>query len=89
MSDETTTPATPAKEDHGILGNLMGKIGLRGFMYGVGGRKAFLGGGAMGVITLIAQSGMADWPKAIAIVGVGIVGAATVVAIALEDRREK
>ena len=89
MGNEPTTPEAPAKEDHGILGNLMGKLGLRGFMYGVGGRKAFLGGGAMGVITLIAQSGMADWPKALAIFGLGMVGAATVLAIALEDRKEK
>lgn len=89
MTDETTTPAVPAKEDHGILGNIMGKLGLRGFMHGLGGRKAVVGGGGIGAITLIAQSGMADWPKALAILGVGFVAAATVVAIALDDRKKK
>ena len=90
MADEPTTPAeSPAKEDHGILGNIMGKLGLRGFMYGLGGRKTFVGGGAIGAITLIAQSGMADWPKAIACLAVAIVAAATTVAIALEDRKGK
>lgn len=81
MSDET-------KKDHGILGRILDKVGLRGAMHGLGGRKAVVGGGAIGAITLIAQTEMGDWPKAIACLAVGIVAAATTISIALEDKKK-
>lgn len=88
MAEETKVLG-PAKEEHGILATILSKVGLRGLMYNLGGRKVVTGGGALGVCTLIVNSEMGDWPKAIACFGVGIIAAATVISIAMEDKKGK
>lgn len=93
MADETE-PATdsvvlPVQEKHpdaGFLGGLLGKLGIRGLLYNLGGRKILTGGGALGVITLIVNSSMGDWPKAIACLAVAVVAAATTFSIGHEDQ---
>lgn len=72
----------------GLIGTFLNKLGLRSLFHGLGGRKTVLGGGAIGVITMIVQSDMADWPKAIACGAVAIVATAVTIAIAIEDRKK-
>jgi hypothetical protein len=85
MADETANDTTkPAPS--GLLGTLFEKLGVRSLMYQLGGRKAAVGGGAIGAITLVAQSGMADWPKAIACLAIAIVAASVSLGIAVEDK---
>lgn len=78
-----------ASGSHGILSDLLAKVGLRGLMYNLGGRKVVAGGGALGVITLIVQSDMADWPKAIACIAAALVAAAISLGIGMEDKKPK
>lgn len=97
------TPATPpaplvvppapvakkeAHPDAGLLGKLLGGLGIRGLFYNLGGRKVVTGGGALGVITLIVQTGMADWPKAIACLAVSIIAVGTMFSISSEDAKK-
>lgn len=86
------TPAAPKKEKHpdaGFLGGLLEKIGLRGVMYHLGGRKTVLGGGALGIIALIINTSMSDTAKAICCASVAVVAVGTVIAHAIEDRAKK
>lgn len=86
MADEPKAPA-PATPPGGLLGTLFEKLGVRNLMYQLGGRKAAVGGGAIGAITLVAQSNMADWPKAIACAAIAIVAASVSFGIGMEDGR--
>ncbi len=104
MAEETTPPSVPPatppaapaapvvkKETHpdaGILGKLFGGLGIRGLFYNLGGRKIVAGGGALGVITLIVQTGMADWPKAVACLAVSIIAVGTMFSISAEDSKK-
>jgi hypothetical protein len=85
MADETANDIKKPVPG-GLLGTLFEKLGVRSFMYQLGGRKAAVGGGAIGAITLIAQSNMADWPKAIACLAIAIVAASVSIGIAVEDK---
>jgi hypothetical protein len=85
MADETAND-TVKPVPGGLLGTLFEKLGVRSLMYQLGGRKAAVGGGAIGAITLVAQSGMADWPKAIACLAIAIVAASVSLGIAVEDK---
>lgn len=85
MSEEAKKPdALPG----GLLGTLFEKLGVRSLMYQLGGRKAAVGGGAIGAITLVAQSGMADWPKAIACAAIAVVAATVALGIGIEDGKK-
>jgi hypothetical protein len=85
MVDDKDAPA-PAPPPAGLLGTIFEKLGVRNLMYQLGGRKAAVGGGAIGAITLVAQSGMADWPKAIACLAIAVVAASVSIGIAVEDK---
>lgn len=98
--ETSATPAVPSatppaavvkKEAHpdaGLLGKLLGGLGIRGLFYNLGGRKVVAGGGALGVITIIVQTGMADWPKAIACLAVSIIALGTMFSISSEDAKK-
>lgn len=71
----------------GLLGGILEKLGVRGLMYQLGGRKAVAGGGALAVCTMIVQSDMSDWPKAVACVAVAIISVGVMFSISSEDSR--
>lgn len=62
---------------------------IRPLLYKIGGRKVAVGGGALAVVSQIAASNMADWPKAIACLSVALIAALTSVSIGIEDGAEK
>ena len=72
----------------GLLGGVLEKIGLRGLIYQVGGRKAVAGGGALAVITLIIQTEMGDWPKAVCCAAAAIVSVGFMFANSMEDSKK-
>jgi len=85
----TPAPKKEAHPDAGFLGKILGAVGVRGLLYNLGGRKVVTGGGALGVCTLIVNSDMSDWPKAIACAAVAVIAAATMFSIGAEDKAKK
>jgi len=80
---------TPAHPDEGFLGMVLNKVGLRGLFYQLGGRKTVFGGGALGVITLIVQSDMSDWPKAICCASAAVIAVGLMFSVSSEDKGKK
>ena len=72
----------------GLLGGLLEKVGVRGVMYQLGGRKVVAGAGALTVISQIVASDMADWPKAFACLGAAAVAAVVAFSISSEDSKK-
>lgn len=88
---EEAAPKAAEKKPHigGFLGSVLEKVGLRGLMHQVGGRKMVTGGGALGVISMIIATSMGDVAKAVCCASVAIVAAAVVISIAIEDKGKK
>lgn len=72
----------------GLLGGILEKVGVRGVMYQLGGRKAVAGGAALAIISQIVASDMADWPKAVACLGAAAVAAVIAFSISSEDSKK-
>jgi hypothetical protein len=94
--------AAPGQPKTGGTGEVAGSGGVSGFaaglvkldwirplLYKLGGRKVAIGGGALAVVSQIASSTMADWPKAIACLSVALIAALTSMSIGMEDGASK
>ncbi len=73
----------------GFVAGLVKLDWIRPLLYKIGGRKVAIGGGALAVVSQIASSSMADWPKAIACLSVAVIATLTSISIGMEDGAQK
>jgi len=80
---------TDEKKESKIGGILAGAVKLdwiRPLLWKVGGRKMVMGGGGMGIISLIVGDGKdLGWPKAMACIAVAIVAVGGMFSVGMED----
>lgn len=80
---------TDEKKESKLGGLLAGAVKLdwiRPLLWKVGGRKMVMGGGGMGIISLIVGDGKdLSWPKAVACLAVAIVALGGMFSVGMED----
>lgn len=72
----------------GLLGGILEKVGVRGLMYQVGGRKAVAFGGALAFMSQVVTTEMGDWAKVGCCAAAAVAAAALMFSISLEDSKK-